>query len=95
MLKAEDVDAVDLTGSTITSLTCSTAGISWRKVWPFGGNTQRLSRDRCRLLVPYKLLPPPPSVGGANLPGKRLRAGSRREALIRHSPEWVLRTINL
>lgn len=28
-------------------------------------------------------------------PWKRLRVGSRHEALIRHSPEWVLRTINL
>lgn len=44
--------------------------------------------------------PPPPTSSSSygwsqSNPGKRLRAGSRRAALIRHSPEWVLRTINL
>lgn len=40
-------------------------------------------------------IPPLQGGGGANLAGKRLRARSRLRALIRHSPEWVLRTINL
>lgn len=64
-------------------------GVRWQqRTWARGWR---------RLPVPYQALPtpPPPSVGGANLPWKRLRARSRHEALIRHSPEWVLRTINL
>lgn len=74
------------------------------EVWVLGGNTGHGLWVGAACLYPtdYSTSPPllhhhrpPPVVGGANLPWKRLRARSRHEALIRHSPEWVLRTINL
>lgn len=74
------------------------------EVWVFGGNTGHglwvgaaclYPTDYSTSLHHRRRRRPPPAVGGANLPWKRLRARSRHEALIRHSPEWVLRTINL
>lgn len=73
------------------------------EVWVFGGNTGHGLWVGAACLYPtdystslhHRRRRPPPAVGGANLPWKRLRARSRHEALIRHSPEWVLRTINL
>lgn len=66
-------------------------GVRWQqRTW-----TRGLAPPDCTLPTTPSPFPPPPSAGGANLPWKRLRARSRHEALIRHSPEWVLRTINL